>query len=222
MRPPLKPSPSRGRAPAPGRKRLRLIDEGDKEVALFFLRWLQAPGRIGAVAPSSRHLGRAMARQVAVNGSDPVIELGGGTGSVTRALLEAGIAPERLVVVEKDERLYRLLRARFPELRIVKGDARRLRRLLAPLGIGKAAAVVSSLPLISLPRQACLRIVAESFALLGEGRPFVQFTYGPVSPLARERMGLRGRLTARIWANLPPASVWRYERRRAAPLPKVA
>src|SRR5581483_7709712 len=152
MRPPLKPSPSRGRAPAPGRKRLRLIDEGDKEVALFFLRWLQAPGRIGAVAPSSRHLGRAMARQVAVNGSDPVIELGGGTGSVTRALLEAGIAPERLVVVEKDERLYRLLRARFPELRIVKGDARRRRRLLAPLGIGKAAAVVSSLPLISLPR----------------------------------------------------------------------
>lgn len=195
-------------------KRLVLLDQDDRETALFFLRWLQAPARIGAVAPSSRQLGRAMARQVAAAGTDPVVELGGGTGSVTRALLESGIAPERLVVLERDERLFRILSKRFPALRIVHGDARHLRRLLAPLGIAKVAAVVSCLPLISMPRQACLRIVAESFALLGEGRPFVQFTYGLTSPLARDKLGLKGRITARIWANLPPASVWRYERRR--------
>jgi phosphatidylethanolamine/phosphatidyl-N-methylethanolamine N-methyltransferase len=196
------------------RKRLVLLDQEDRETALFFLRWLKSPARIGAVAPSSRQLARAMARQVAAIGTDPVIELGGGTGSVTRALLESGIAPERLVVVERDERLFRILQRHFPGVRVVRGDARRLRQLLAPLGITKAAAVVSSLPLISLPRQTGLRIVAESFALLGEGRPLVQFTYGLTSPLARERLGLKGRITARIWANLPPAFVWRYERPR--------
>jgi len=196
------------------RKRLVLLDEDDKQTALFFLRWLQAPTRIGAVAPSSRQLGLAMARQVAAGGTDPVIELGGGTGSVTRALLESGIAPERLVVLERDERLFRILQTRFPMVRVVKGDARVLRRLLAPLGITKAAAIVSCLPLISMPRLTCLRIVAESFALLGAGRPFIQFTYGLTSPLAREKLGLKGRITARIWANLPPASVWRYERPR--------
>ena len=198
------------------RRRLVLIDDSDREAALFFVRWLKAPHRIGAVAPSSRHLGRAMADQVLGAGPGPIIELGGGTGSVTRALLEAGIAPERLVVVERDEKLYRILQARFPRLRVIRGDARGLRRLLAPLGITEAAAVVSSLPLISIPRMTLNRILAESFALLGEGRPFVQFTYGVVSPIARERKGLTGRIAARVWANLPPASVWRYERRRDA------
>ncbi|HUK08418.1 MAG TPA: rRNA adenine N-6-methyltransferase family protein [Stellaceae bacterium] len=205
------------------RRRLVLLDEDDRETALFFLRWLREPTRIGAIAPSSRQLGRAMARQVTALGTDPVIELGGGTGSVTRALLEAGIAPERLVVVERDERLFRILQQRFPSVRVVRGDARTLRRLLAPLGVRKAAAIVSCLPLISMPRRTCLRIVAESFALLGEGRPLVQFTYGLTSPLARERLGLKGRITARIWANLPPASVWRYERpRHRHELPQVA
>jgi phosphatidylethanolamine/phosphatidyl-N-methylethanolamine N-methyltransferase len=147
-------------------------------------------------------------------GPGPIIELGGGTGSVTRALLEAGIAPERLVVVEHDEKLHRLLKQRFPKLVVLRGNARDLRRLLAPLGIDKAAAVVSSLPLVSMPRATRARILAESFALLGEGRPFVQFTYSLTSPVARQRMGLKGRVASRVWYNLPPASVWRYERRR--------
>ena len=198
------------------RRKLVLLDDAEKEAALFFVRWLRAPHRIGAVAPSSRHLGRAMAHQVLSAGPGPIIELGGGTGSVTKALLEAGIAPERLIVVERDEKLHRLLKTRFPKLRVIEGDARRLRRLLAPLGITDAAAVVSSLPLVSMPRMTMNRILAESFALLGEGRPFIQFTYGVVSPIARERKGLTGRVTAHIWANLPPASVWRYERRKEA------
>lgn len=198
------------------RRKLVLIDEADKEAALFFVRWLRAPHRIGAVAPSSRHLGRAMARQVLSAGPGPIIELGGGTGSVTKALLEAGIAPERLVVVERDEKLHHVLHAHFPKLRVIHGDARELHRLLAPLGITEAAAVVSSLPLVSMPRMTMNRILAEFFALLGEGRPFIQFTYGVVSPISRERKGLTGRIAARVWANLPPASVWRYERRRDA------
>ena len=207
----------------PDRRKLVLIDEADREAALFFVRWLQAPHRIGAVAPSSRHLGRAMAYQVRGAGPGSIIELGGGTGSVTKALLEAGIAPERLIVVERDEKLHRILRAHFPRLRVICGDARGLRRLLAPLGITEAAAVVSSLPLVSMPRMTMNRILAESFALLGEGRPFVQFTYGLTSPIARERKGLTGRIAARVWANLPPASVWRYERRRdAARVKRVA
>jgi len=203
-------------------RRLVLLDEADKEAALFFVRWLKAPHRIGAVAPSSRHLARAIAQEVADVGPGPVIELGGGTGSVTRALLEAGIAPERLIVVERDELLYRHLREHFPKIRVLRGDARRLRKLLAPLGITAAAAVVSGLPLISMPRPTRNRIIAESFALLASGAPFVQFTYGLTSPIARERLGLKGRIAARVWANIPPASVWRYERRRERDVRRVA
>jgi len=196
-------------------RRLVLLDEQDREAMRFFAMWLKSPTRIGAVVPSSRHLARAMAREVAGVGQGVIVELGAGTGSVTRALVEAGIPRERLVVVERDPDLYRLLKQHFPELTILKGDARELRRLLAPLGIREAAAVVSSLPLISIPKLTRTRILAECFALLGDGQPLIQFTYGPVSPIDRERLGVIGRLAARVWKNLPPASVWRYERRRA-------
>jgi len=56
----------------------------------------------------------AMARLVPADSQDLVVELGGGTGVITQALLEAGIAPARLIVVERDEALHDLLVKRFP------------------------------------------------------------------------------------------------------------
>lgn len=187
-----------------------------RDTVLFFLRWLKAPHLIGAIAPSGRQLARAMAREVAEIPAGPIVELGGGTGSVTKALLEAGVAPERLVVVERDAHLHLVLRDRFPDLTVLCGDASQLRALLAPLGITQAAAIVSSLPFLSLPKLERDAILVETVALLGEGAPLVQFTYGLVSPIARLRYGLWGRVVARAWLNLPPAAVWRFEPRRAA------
>ncbi len=176
--------------------------------AVFFSRWLAAPRHIGAILPSSRFLARAVASQIDLCADDPVVELGGGTGSVTRALLDTGLQSSRLVVVENDRHLCTLLRARFPQLRIVHGDASRLTQLLAPLGIHAASSVVSSLPLRSLPTATRDRIVRESLRLLGASGRFVQYTYGPGSPLAG--LDLCGRVAARIWLNLPPAAVWSF------------
>lgn len=179
------------------------------EHAVFFRRWLAAPLHIGAIMPSSRYLARAVARQIDLNSSLPVIELGGGTGSVTRALLETGLRPSRLIVVEYDRHLCALLRRRFPQLRIVHGDAGRLTQLLAPLGIHAASSVVSSLPLRTLPKPVRDRIVRESLQLLGSSGRFVQYTYGPGSPLAG--FDICGRVADRIWLNLPPAAVWSFQ-----------
>lgn len=198
------------------RRLRRRARPGRAEMRLFLGRWLKAPHRIGAVAPSSRFLARAMAREVDVRHAALVVELGGGTGSITRALLAAGLAPERLVVVERDERLYRLLRTRFPAVRVVQGDAAQLVRLLRPLGVNAAAAVVSSLPLLSMPKRLRRRIVEQCFALLGEGGKLVQFTYGLASPLPARDFPLAGKVAARVWRNFPPAFVWRFERASAA------
>jgi phosphatidylethanolamine/phosphatidyl-N-methylethanolamine N-methyltransferase len=191
------------------RERIKDISRED-EVAIFFTRWLKAPHHIGAVAPSSRFLARAMATQVDLRRAEPVIELGGGTGSVTKALLEAGLPVDRLIVVERDVRLYKMLRRRFPQLRIVLGDARHLVELLRPLGIDAVSAVVSSLPLISMSKTMRRQIINQSFALLGEAGRFIQYTYSLSSPLAGREFGLRGRVAARVWLNFPPASVWNY------------
>ena len=187
----------------------RLPPEG-----LFLARWLKAPHRIGALAPASRHLARAMADQIGPSEA-MVIELGGGTGSVTSALLDSGLDPKRLVVIEHDRVFHALLTRRFPLVTVIRGDAADLRALLAPLGIEHCSAVVSSLPLLSLPKPQRLKIVAEAFALLGERGRFIQYTYGAFSPLRRRETGLKGEVAERVWLNFPPAAVWRFRRREA-------
>lgn len=186
------------------------------DLALFFSLWLKSPLSIGAVAPSSEGLARAVAHatvsQIAHAPAGPVIELGGGTGRITRALLDAGIAPDRLHVIECDPYLYSVLRRRFPQVHVVRGDARHLRALCREEGIEPATAIVSGLPLLSLPRTVRTEIVEESFGALRDGGVFVQFTYAPVSPLPRRLMGLTGRPVRTIWLNVPPATVWCYRR----------
>jgi phosphatidylethanolamine/phosphatidyl-N-methylethanolamine N-methyltransferase len=177
--------------------------------ALFFFRWLAAPLHIGSMVPSGQHLARAIADQIDMHSDRPIIELGGGTGSVTKALLATGMDATRLVVIELDMHLCTLLRQRFPQVHIVHGDASQLVDLLNPLGIQSACSVVSSLPMLSLPRRTRDSIIRQSLHLLGEKGRFIQFTYGLGSPLAD--FNLDGRVAARIWRNFPPASVWNYQ-----------
>lgn len=191
--------------------KLRLPPEG-----LFFARWLAAPHKVGALIPASRYLARAMAEQI-VPESGLVIELGAGTGSVTRALIAAGLPCEDLIVVERDPAFCRMLRTAFPSVAVLCGDAAELRALLAPLRLGYAAAIVSSLPLLSMPGLMRQRIVEECFALLPANGLLIQYTYGAFSPLRRRKSGLKGEIAERVWRNFPPAAVWRFRRREALP-----
>ncbi|HLJ63366.1 MAG TPA: phosphoethanolamine methyltransferase, partial [Stellaceae bacterium] len=186
------------------------------ETAFFLSRWIKAPLRVGAVAPSSRYLGRTMAHEVDMKSALPVIELGGGTGSITQALLETGLAPEKLIVVERDARLHARLRERFPGPTILHGDAASLVALLRPLGITAASTVVSGLPLLSMPRWLRREIINQAFTLLGEDGALLQFTYSFASPVAARELKLEARLAARVWLNFPPAAIWRF-RRHAPP-----
>jgi phosphatidylethanolamine/phosphatidyl-N-methylethanolamine N-methyltransferase len=181
------------------------------ESKLFLKLWLRKPLAVGAVAPSSRVLCEAIARQVPA-GRGPVIELGGGTGAVTEALLAAGVAKSDLVVVELDDELHRILARRFSDVRVVKGDATRLRDLLRPLKLPPARAIVSGLPLLSMKRSMQEAIIESSFAVLRPGGDFIQFTYSLFSPVPRRDFGLVGEPRATIVTNLPPARVWVYRR----------
>ena len=185
-----------------------------QEICLFLAHWARAPHRIGAVAPSSQALALAMAKEIPpLNTSDaPVIELGGGTGSITKGLLESGIPPERLVIIERDSHLVDVLRQRFPNLRVILGDAGDLPELLARHGITRAAAVVSGLPLLLFPADLLRNVVDGCFQLLGNQGPLIQFTYGRVAPLPAKDFALEERRGARVWFNIPPATVWVFRK----------
>jgi phosphatidylethanolamine/phosphatidyl-N-methylethanolamine N-methyltransferase len=178
-----------------------------------FLRSLVASPRLtGAVAPSGRALARAMA---AATGSPPhglIVELGPGTGPVTRSLIETGVAPERLVLVEYDGAFCSLLKQRFAHASVVQGDAYDLPHTLAPFAGQPIAAVVSSLPLLNQPPPRRVKLIADAFALMGPSGTFVQFTYGLMSPIPREASSnLYSAVRSKpILLNLPPAFVWTY------------
>ncbi len=190
--------------------------------ALFLKRWLRRPFAMGAVIPSGRLLAEAMARatvEALAGRPGHVVELGAGTGEVTKALLTAGIAPRRLALIERDPELVSFLRRHFTEPRIIEGDAARLPRLLAENGTIPIAAVVSSLPLLSLPTEIVNGIVHGVFEALPRGAALVQFTYGPTPPVPRalrQQLRLVGTRSRRIWRNVPPAVVWTFRRPAAA------
>ena len=132
----------------------------DDEVR-FIRSWLERPLSTGAVTPSGKVLARAMASYIDPASDGPVVELGPGTGPVTEALVEAGVAPSRLVLVEFNPAFCRILRARYPDATLVQGDAYSLRRLLETLLLEPAAAVVSGLPLVTKP----IDSACDSFAM---------------------------------------------------------
>ncbi len=85
-----------------------LITRGSRH-RKFLAAWVRAPLRMGAIIPSSKSLARAMAKQVDPDQPGMVIELGAGTGAITQALLDSGLAPSRMLVIERDPQLQLLL-----------------------------------------------------------------------------------------------------------------
>ena len=190
------------------KKSLRLDDD-----VRFIRSWLEKPLATGAVMPSGRVLARTMARYVDPNTKGPIIELGPGTGPVTEALVEHGVDPARLILVEFNPVFCRLLRSRYPAATVVQGDAYRLRRLLETIVREPAAAVVSGLPLVTKPLRTRLRLISDAMTLLAAGAPFIQFTYAMVPPIPKTFASVSAEASELIWMNLPPARVWVYRGR---------
>lgn len=184
---------------------------------LFLQQWMKAPLRTAAIVPSGPELAAAMLAELPA-GARRVIELGGGTGALTKALLAHGIAPADLLVLELNDTLHAQLQHRFPQMRVVHGDARRLREIIEQgghAGGGPVDAVVSGLGLLSMPQHVQRDIFAAAFDVLRPGGAFVQFTYGLGAPLAGEvvdAIGLRVRRGAFVLRNVPPATVYVYTR----------
>jgi phosphatidylethanolamine/phosphatidyl-N-methylethanolamine N-methyltransferase len=188
-------------------KKPRLDDE-----VRFLRSWMEKPLHVGAVMPSGRLLARTMAQYVNVDSDAPVVELGPGTGAITSALVERGVDQKRLVLVEYNPGFCALLRDRYPQAKVVQGDAYRLRDTLWNVLSAPAAAVVSGLPLVTKPMLTRLRLIRDAFASLAPGAPFVQFTYSVVPPIPKSLPGVSTEASERIWMNLPPARVWVYRK----------
>jgi phosphatidylethanolamine/phosphatidyl-N-methylethanolamine N-methyltransferase len=184
------------------------------ERPLFFRHWLRSPLGMGAVMPSSRGVAKAMARALPPERTGWLLELGGGTGSVTEGLIAAGWPAERLVAVEREADLAAMLARRCPGVTVLTADACEIGGLLDGLVIGALAGVVSSLPIKWFGLEDQRAIIEPCLDRLAPGGPFLQLTNAFASPLPMRRLGITGVEVARIWLPFPPVQIWSYRRER--------
>jgi phosphatidylethanolamine/phosphatidyl-N-methylethanolamine N-methyltransferase len=181
-----------------------------KNTSLFLRRWLANPLQMGSVIPSSPVLCRRIAALVERKGDEVVLELGAGTGVISRALLNAGIPPERLVVVEIVPDMADHLRRVLPGVNVIQGDAFELSRALPERMHGKVGTAICGIPLVMLPLEQQRRFV-DAVERVAPGKGFLLYTYCITSPLPYRKLGLAARREAWTPLNIPPASVWRYQ-----------
>ena len=180
------------------------------DAAVLFGLWLQKPLQIAAITPSSTHFAAAMADLVDLSRPGPILELGAGTGSLTRGLLKAGCPLERLIALERETALAAMLRRSFPGVSTISGDATELAEMLAERGVEHLCAVVSSLPIKWFPITAQAAVVMPCLSRLGQGGRFLQMTNAFSSPLAMTPLGIAGHRVTSVWRNLPPSQIWAY------------
>ena len=182
---------------------------GRSAVALFLRRWATNPLQMGSVVPSSRSLCRLVAAQAQVAAGERLLELGAGTGVVSRALIEHGLAPSRLIVVEIVPEMAQHLRAVLQGAEVIEGDARHLPALLPAARRGRIGAVICGVPLVLLKLAEQRRFI-DAIEAVAPGRGFLHYSYCATSPLPWRKLGLSARREAWTPLNIPPASVWRY------------
>jgi len=185
------------------------------ETLQFFRAWLSEPLRVAAVMPSGRALAALIVSEVSAE-TGPILELGPGTGVFTRALLARGVAEENLALIEFGSEFAAKLNAEFPRAKTLCMDAARLRDVELFDGT-PAGAVISGLPLLSMSPRTVYSILEVAFAHLRADGAFYQFTYGPRCPVSRpllDRLGLKASYLGGTFANVPPAAVYRIQRRK--------
>ncbi len=181
---------------------------------VFLREWFANPQRTGSVAPSSPQLGAAMARWLPRDPESFVLELGPGTGAVTDALLKYGLREDRLIAIEHNPTLAKLLQKKYPRATIIAGDAWQLDALLAelPVPVVTVGAVISSLPLLNFPKEQADALAKKIRVVLEPRGRLVQYSYHLIKNRSRGADDFRLLASNIVWWNLPPARVHVFQK----------
>lgn len=176
-----------GRASPSTRRERPVVD--DVSPMLFLGEFFRSPLRIGALYQSPPRIAKALADEMGLEGAAAVAEFGPGTGPVTREILSRIPGECRFFAVERNPRLAKVFRTRFPGVTLYEDSAERVRELCRQSGIQQLDAVVTSIPWIVLPPLVQERLLLETTAMLKPGGRFNMITYrSPTSSLVRRMM----------------------------------
>lgn len=190
----------------------RKLSERFGEEIRFFRGWIDGPKAVGSIVPTSAATARRMASVVNPKSGLPVLELGPGTGVVTKAILQRGIAPSSLIAVEYSDDFVVHLVENFPGVKIVEGDAFDLNTTLGRDAATTFDCIISGIPLLNFPVPQRVALVEDLLDRVPPGRPVVQITYGPRSPVPPGKGSYTVEKLDFMMRNIPPANLWLYRR----------
>ena len=183
----------------------------------FFKGWIDKPKAVGSIVPTSSVTARRMASVIDIGSGLPVLELGPGTGCITKAILARGVKPQNLYSVEYSEEFVEHLRSHYAGVNIVQGDAFDLDRTLGDRRDLVFDSVVSGVPLLNFPVARRIRYVEDLLDRIPAGRPVVQLTYGPLSPVPPGKGDYTVEHFDFVLRNIPPTQLLIYRLVQAAP-----
>ncbi|CAH2398697.1 phospholipid N-methyltransferase PmtA [Mesorhizobium ventifaucium] len=191
--------------------RKALAEKFDDELK-FFKGWIDKPKAVGSIVPTSSITARKMASVVNPNSGLPVLEVGPGTGVITRAILAQGVKPENLYAVEYSPDFVCHLRQLYPGVNVIEGDAFNLDATLGNKSGLTFDSVISGVPLLNFPVAQRVAYVESLLDRIPTGRPVVQLTYGPLSPIPPGRGDYTVEHFHFVIRNIPPTQLWIYRR----------
>ncbi len=176
---------------------------------LFFREAIKGFWSHGNLFPSSRFLAKTLVSRMPKKRGIVVVELGAGTGALTRQIIDALPSDGRLVSIEINPVLAKYLKDTFKDKRVtfIEGDASRLRHYFSSIGLPKADCVISGLPLGDLKRDTRRTILQEIRSILGEKGTYIQFQY-LLASYFEIRRSFNAKIVAYEFRNIPPAFVY--------------
>ena len=174
---------------------------------------MRNPLKVGAISPSSPDLARKMVEGVLADENNVVLEIGCGTGAITKFLVD--LIPDRksFLGIEIEKEFVDGLTNEFPNLNFVCEDACQTEEILKKHNLGKVSYVISGLPFVVLPPEVSEGILAQVDKLMDKGCLFRTFQYAhgynlPPAKKFRKRMEAKYGKTERsslVMKNIPPA-----------------
>ena len=200
-----------GKAGNMQRIKSRFTEKFDDELR-FIRGMMSTPKTVGAIMPTSGRMAARMASIIDTGSGLPVLELGPGTGVITKAILDKGVKPEDLVSVEYSSEFVRHLRGKYPGVNFINGDAFSLAETLKTYRGQKFDCVISGIPLLNFPMHQRVTLIEDLLRLIPVGRPVVQFSYGPISPVVARPDSYAIKHFDFVVRNIPPAQIWHYRK----------
>ena len=189
----------------------RIAEKFDDEIR-FIKGMMSTPKTVGAIMPTSARMASRMASIIDTGSGLPVLELGPGTGVITKAILDKGVRPENLVSVEYSSEFVRHLRGKYPGVNFINGDAFSLAETLESYRGQKFDCVISGVPLLNFPVARRVAYLESLLKRIPRGRPVVQLTYGPKSPVPPGHGDYTVEHFDFVIRNIPPTQLWIYRR----------